>query len=261
MNKNSIPFQAAFITGASSGLGRALSLWFTCHGVKVFAAARRYDRLISLRDEAPARMLEPVELDITQTSSAIATMQAIDERCGIDLVIANAGVSNRTHGTDLTWEKIERTLAVNVQGSTATLLALLPRMVERRHGSLVAIGSIAGFRGLPKHAAYSGSKSFLMSFTDSLRIDLEPIGVRVTCAYPGFFKSELTAKNRFRMPFLLETEDAANRIARAVVKGDPTVQFPWQLAWPARAGRLFPSRIYDALMRQAPDSGQNDTKT
>jgi len=249
---NPLNFNAALITGASSGLGRALSLWFAGRGVRVYAAARRRDHLISLRNEAPTGLIEPVQLDITQTEETIAAIRAIDDACRLDLVIANAGVSNRAHASGLSWQEVEHTLKVNILGAAATLVALVPRMTERRRGALAGVASIAGLRGLPKHAAYTGSKAFLMNFMESLRIDLQPFGVTVTCALPGFFKSEITAKNRFHMPLMLEADQAAERIARAIICGKPTVQFPWQLAWLARTGRLFPSQLYDMLVRRFP---------
>jgi len=114
----------------------------------------------------------------------------------------------------------------------------------------VGVSSLAGQRGLPKNAAYSGSKAFLTTFMESLRVDLQGTGVRVTCIQPGFVKSDMTAPNRHPMPFLLETQDAVERMGRAITRGVPVFPFPWQMATLMRLVTALPDFIYVPLARR-----------
>lgn len=246
-------YRTALVTGASSGLGRGLALWLARSGVRVFASGRRVEQLQALADEARAAgaTIEPVEMDVARTEETLARIRQLDADCGgLDLVVANAGVGGETHGKRLDWERVQHTIDVNVTGASATLCAVLPQMVERRRGHLVGIASLAAWRGLKGHAAYSASKSFLSTFMESLRVDLKDTGVRVTCIYPGFVKSEMTAKNRFPMPFLLETDDAADRMGRAILRGDTEFAFPWQIASVMKLVKTLPNPLFDATARR-----------
>jgi short-subunit dehydrogenase len=246
-----VTYHNALVTGASSGIGRALALWLARHGVRVHAAARRAPLLEALRDEArtAGATVEPFALDVTRTEEAIGRIQALDQACGgLDLVVANAGVGAFTSGRNLQWEQVERVLAVNVMGAAATISAVAARMAERRRGHLVAISSVAAFRGLPRLAAYAGSKAFLRVFMESLRVDLRGTGVRVSSIHPGFVRSEMTQGNHAPMPFLLETDDAAARIGRAIFRGARQQLFPWPTAAVTRAGMLLPNALYDRLV-------------
>ena len=232
------------ITGASSGLGRALALWFARRGARVYAAARREELLESLKAEAssgPGQVV-PVRLDVAQAETVAAKLVALDDATpgGIDLVVANAGVGGMTNGQRAEWKDMERMLQVNILGATATLAALASRMVQRHKGHLVGISSLAAWLVVPRFGVYGASKLYLQTYCQGLRVDLAGTGVRVTCINPGFVKSEMTADNRFAMPFLLETADAANRMGKAILRGDARLAFPWQMAWLTRLGRLLP---------------------
>lgn len=246
-------YRTALVTGASSGLGRGLALWLARRGVRVFAAGRRLPQLQALRDEAQAAgvTVEPVELDVTKADATLERIRALDaEAGGLDLVVANAGVGGTTNAKRLPWERVRGIIDTNVTGAAATLSAVLPQMVERKRGHLVGVSSLAGFRGLAGHAAYSASKAFLSTFMESLRVDLRGTGVCVTCIYPGFVKSELTATNNFPMPFLMETHDAVELMGKGIVRGDAEVSFPWQLAVPTRMAKVLPNPLFDAAARR-----------
>jgi short-subunit dehydrogenase len=247
-------YGTALVTGASSGLGRGLALWFAKRGTRVFAAARRTDQLQTLAEEARAAggTVDPVEMDVSRTDETRERIQRLDSDCGgLELVVANAGVGLDTNGRRFDWERVRKVLEVNVLGAAATLSAALPGMVERKRGHLVGVSSLAAVRGLPKNAAYSGSKAFLHTFMESLRVDLRGTGVRTTCIYPGFVKSEMTAPNRHPMPFLLETEDGVERMARAITRGVPEFAFPWQTSLMMRLVAALPDFIYFPLARRA----------
>ncbi|RKG74345.1 SDR family NAD(P)-dependent oxidoreductase [Corallococcus terminator] len=246
-------YRTALVTGASSGLGRGLALWLAKHGLRVFATGRRLSQLQALAAEAQAAgaTVEPVVMDVTHAEAAQERIRAIDAECGgLDLVIANAGVGGPTHGKRMDWDKARAIIDTNVTGAAATLCAVLPQMVERRRGHVVGISSLAGYRGLSGHAAYSASKAFLSTFLESLRVDLKGTGVGVTCVFPGFVKSELTAKNRFPMPFLMETEDAVELMGRAIFAGETEVSFPWQVSASMRVLKAMPNTLFDATARR-----------
>ena len=246
-------YRTALVTGASSGIGRALALWLARKGVQVFAAARRLEALKALQAEIPSTQgkLEPVAMDVADARGTLQQIQELDSACGgLDLVIANAGVGFNTPAKGLQWEDVERTIQVNVLGASATLCAVLPRMVERNSGHLVGISSLAAFRGFRRTAAYSASKAYVATFLEGLRVDLKSTRVKVTSVHPGFVKSEMTAKNNFKMPFLMETEDAVAKIGEAIFRGDAVFAFPWPMALAARALRALPNGLFDVAARR-----------
>ncbi|GEN06264.1 Short-chain dehydrogenase [Myxococcus fulvus] len=246
-------YRTALVTGASSGLGRGLALWLARRGLRVFAAGRRVPQLQALAAEAQAAgaTVEPVELDVSRAEPLMEKLRELDSECGgLDLVIANAGVGGVTHGKRLEWDKVRSIIDTNVTGAVATLTAVLPSMVERRRGHVVGISSLAAHRGLAGHAAYSASKAFLATFMESLRVDLAGTGVCVTCIFPGFVKSEMTAANHFPMPFLMETDAAVELMGSAILRGETELSFPWQLAIPSRLAKVLPNPLFDAAARR-----------
>ncbi|MDQ3265452.1 MAG: SDR family NAD(P)-dependent oxidoreductase [Myxococcota bacterium] len=241
-------YQTALITGASSGLGRGLALWLARRGVKVYAAARRAQQLEELAALSQGSVV-PFVLDVAKTSQTLEKLRALDQECGgLDLVIANAGVGEVTNARKLDWDRVQRTIDVNVTGAAATLCAALPAMVERGRGHLVGVSSLAAFRGFPGSAAYCASKAFLQVFLEGLRVDLRGSGLKVTSIHPGYVKSEMTANTKGPMPFLLETEDAVERMGKAIYRGDAEFSFPWQIAGVMKAMRLMPNGIYDLAL-------------
>lgn len=244
-------YKTAFVTGASSGLGHGLARWLSERGLRVFVAARRMNELTALAAAAPAGAITPVELDVADPDATMKAVQEADDACGgLDLVIANAGVGEETPAKRMKWERVARTIDVNVTGAAATLVAVLPRMVERDRGHLVGVSSIAAFRGMPRSAAYCASKAFLTTFLQGLRADLLETRLRVTAIHPGFVKSEMTAKNKFHMPFLLETEDAVARMGEAILDGRASLTFPWQMAVAIRALTVLPDPLVRAITRR-----------
>jgi short-subunit dehydrogenase len=257
-------FRRALVTGATSGIGRALALWLAGRGIVVVAAGRRVERLEELRDEAARTggVIEPLALDVTDAAAVRQRVAEIDSRHGdLDLVVANAGAGELTSARYFDWEACERILRVNVLGAAATVTAPLPGMLARGRGHLVAIASIAAVRGMPRNAAYGASKAFLRSFMESLRIDLSTTPVKTTCVFPGFVKSEMTSGNQFPMPFLLDTDEAAARIGRAIFAQQAELWFPWQMALATRALGLLPAPLWVRLARaMAPRRAEGSAK-
>jgi short-subunit dehydrogenase len=246
--------RTAFVTGASSGIGLALAERLAARGTTVVLAARRLDLLEDLRRRVEQRggVARAVALDVADTAAVVAALEAADDELGgIDLVVANAGVSSARHGKKLDWAETARVLQVNAMGALATLTALLPRMVARGRGQLVGISSLAGIRGLPRSAAYSASKAALSTFLESLRIDLAGTGVRVSDVRPGFVDTPILAGAKHPTPFRLGVDDAVDRIVAGIDAGAPVVEFPLPLASALHLSRALPRPLFDAILRRA----------
>lgn len=236
------------ITGASSGIGRGLSLEIASRGGHLGLVARREDLLNEIVDEARKRNVKAVAAT-ADVRDAKAVREAADnfrkELGPIDILIANAGIGTADHAVSLTPEHAANVIGINVLGAVNSVAAVLPEMVERKHGRLVAISSLAAYRGLAKSAAYCASKAGLSAYFESLRIDLRHTGVGVTIIHPGFIKTDLTAGREAKMPYLMELEDGVKKIVSAIEKEKKIYAFPWQLATIVRASMLMPATMYD----------------
>lgn len=242
--------RVAFITGASSGLGRGMALRLAREGYAVAVTARRLPELEALAEEVRSRggKALPLALDVADGEAVRSTVARCQEELGpVDLLVANAGISVQTGARDLSSRVMEEVMQVNFFGAVYAVEAVLPGMLERGDGQLVGVGSLAGYRGLPLTAAYSASKGALHNFFESLRLDLRGTGVDVTFITPGYVKSPMTDRNDHAMPFLVETDDAVERMVRAIRRRDPLLAFPLPLAGLVWLGQVFPSPLYDAI--------------
>ncbi len=244
---------AVFITGASSGLGQALARHYASQGHTLGLVARRRDRLEALASQLDGEHhIYPV--DVQDREALHAAAKDFIQRTGkVDIVIANAGISAGTLTEELddygVFEEIFRT---NVLAMVATFEPFLAWMKSNRHGTLVGIASVAGIRGLPGAGAYSASKSAVITYCESLRLEMAPHGVSVVTIAPGYVRSEMTAHNPYAMPFLLETDVFAKRAARAIESRRRYAVIPWQMAIVSRIMRLLPAWLYDKLAMNAP---------
>lgn len=242
-----------FITGASSGIGEALARHYGGLGATLGVTGRRADRL----REVVAPLAAPCATYPVDVRDAIAMQDAAADfmtRFGVpDIVIANAGVSHGTlteYAADI--EVFEEIVDVNVFGMVRTFQPFIEPMRAARAGRLVGIASVAGVRGLPGAAAYSASKSAAITYLESLRVELGASGVRVVCVMPGYIDTPMTRINPYPMPFLLQADDAAARIARVIASGRARAVVPWQMAIVARLLGWMPIWLYDALFARAP---------
>ena len=242
-----------FITGASSGIGEALARHYARSSRALGLAARRKDQLDALAASLKVDCAT-YALDVSDAEACVRAAGDFIQRFGApDLVIANAGVSVGTHGDDpADMAKLRRVLDVNVVGLAATLAAFAPSMRAAKHGTLCGIASVAGFRGLPGAGAYSSSKAAVISWLESLRVELRGSGVSVVTICPGYIDTPMTQVNRYRMPFLLPADEAARRMARAIDARRRFAVIPWQMAIAGRIMRLLPIAIYDRLTARAP---------
>jgi short-subunit dehydrogenase len=247
------PSGVAVITGASSGIGAALARVLVGKGYKVGLIARRADRLDALSHELGDRAAVALA-DVTVRPQIVAAIHQLAEKLGpIDLLIANAGLGHKTRLEPLNVEEIEQVMRVNILGVVYSLEAVLPSMLERRSGHLAAVSSVAAYKGMPGESAYCASKAGLSAFMEGLRIQLRGRGIAVTTICPGFIKSEMTAGYRFHMPFLLETDDAARRICRALERKTKVFNFPWQTALLMKLARWLPDRLVARIVPKNPE--------
>jgi short-subunit dehydrogenase len=248
------------ITGASSGIGKALAREYAKRGATLALIARRGDLLTQLAGSLPARAYT-YTADVRDARALAAVAEDFIGRVGCpELVIANAGVSAGTlTGNPQDNAVFEEILAVNVSGMMLTFQPFVDLMKARQQGMLAGIASIAGFRGLPGAAAYSASKAAAISYLESLRVELAGSGVSVTTICPGYIATPMTQGNPYRMPFLMDADDAARKIADAIARRKRLYVLPWQMAVVGWFMRRLPRPLYDLLFSRAPHKPRRAT--
>jgi short-subunit dehydrogenase len=240
--------KVVMITGASSGIGKGIALEIASRGANLGLLARREELLKEIVSEANARNVKAVAAaaDVRDVKAVREAADRFRKELGpIDILIANAGIGTSDHATRLTPEHAEKVIGINVLGAVNSVSAVLPEMVERKQGRLVAISSLAAYRGLAKSAAYCASKAALTAYFESLRIDLRNTGVGVSIIHPGFIKTDLTAGRGAKMPYLMELDTGVKKIVSAIEREKAIYAFPWQLATIVRASMLMPPAMYD----------------
>ncbi len=236
----------ALVTGASSGIGRGLALALGQRGAHVVVAARRRERLDELvrEIEAAGGSGEALPLDIADGDATYEAVRAVDARRPIDFLVANAGIGGITPGKKLDWARVKAILETNLVGAAATIAGAVPGMVARGDGRVVAIASVAGFRGLPRFSAYSASKAGLITLCESLRIDLHGTGVSVTTVCPGYVQTELLTPGKSH-PFVVSVDEAVATILAAADARDAVCTFPAPIVAGMRAAQLLPRSLYE----------------
>ena len=236
------------ITGASSGIGRGVALEIAARGARLGLLARREELLNETVAEARAKSVKAIAVtaDVRDVKAVREAADRVRRELGpIDILIANAGIGTTDHVLRLTPEHTANVMSINLLGAVNSVAAVLPEMVERKHGRLVAISSLAAYRGLAKSAAYCASKAALSAYFESLRIDLRGTGVGVSVIHPGFIKTDLTSGREAKMPYLMELDDGVRKIVSAIEREKKSYAFPWQLATIVRAGLIMPAAMYD----------------
>ena len=239
------------ITGASSGIGRGLAVELGRRGARVGLFARRAEMLLEVAEEIEregrgrALVLAGDVRDAEALEQAAARMR---EQWGrIDLLVANSGTGVVAPASQLRARDANDIISINTLGVVNSVAAVLPDMLRQGSGHLVAISSLAAFRGLPQSAAYSASKAAVSTFFESLRVDLQGTGVAVTIIHPGFIRTPLTEGRKGRLLFLMELDRAVPRMIRAIEQRRRTYAFPWQLAGLVRLLKWMPDSLYDRL--------------
>lgn len=251
-----------FVTGASSGIGAALAREYAARGAVLGLLGRRRDTLDGIKAALPnAERHRVYAVDVTDHAAlAQAARDFIAAHGGADVVIASAGIS---HGTlterpeDL--PLFESVFATNVHATVATFAPFIAAMkTQAGPRRLVAIGSVAGVRGMKGAGAYCASKAAVHSYCESLRLEMRPYGIRVVTIAPGYIATPMTSKNRFPMPFLMPVERFAAQAVRAIDAGAGFRIIPWQMGLAARLLRLLPNFLFDPLFARAPQKARKE---
>lgn len=225
MNKN------IFITGASSGIGEYVAYEYAKQGATIGLAARRKKSLEKVSAKCEELGGKPITFEVDVNNQS-ATKKAIDDFItksgGIDVVIANAGISGKVDLDNGDSTEINRMLSTNILGVTNTVIPTLPTMIKQQSGQVVIISSIAGFRGLPGRSGYSASKAAVRFMANSWRSSFIKDGISFTTICPGFIDTGMTNKHKYHMPFLMNIDVFAKKMVNAIEKKKKTYIVPWQ---------------------------------
>ena len=231
------------ITGASSGIGAALSANLSKAGNQVTGIARRKDRLKDLTDT-----LERFEGFQADVSDALDLRRAIEKAVlasgQIDVAILNAGIYQPQDGVKIDPKTYANHMNINYLGVINALAEIVPKMVKAGCGHIAIVSSVAGWRGLPKSSAYGPTKAALISLSESLYFDLQPKGIKIQIICPGFVESEATAINDFKMPNLITTKVAAEQIISGLETDIFSINFPKSFTRKMALLRVLPDKLY-----------------
>jgi short-subunit dehydrogenase len=240
------------VTGASSGLGAALALHYAAPGRTLILWGRDRQRLDSVATscQAAGARVAVRSLDLADSAAAIAAVEQEDDAGAIDLALLVAGMGDTRAPGDLVEDaaQIARLGLVNFVAAAAMAAALANRMARRGDGLIVLVGSAAGFHALPFAAAYAGSKAGIAHFAQALRLGVKQYGVHVTLVSPGFIDTQSGRESPGARPFVLQSSDAAARIARAAARGQAHAIFPWPFIVMRWVDRLLPRALRDRLL-------------
>ena len=247
------PQDLVWITGASSGLGRALALKMAAEGWRVAASARNQDQLqavAALASAFPGR-IEAFPLDVTDRTAVQVTVGRIVEDLGPpDVVVLNAGTHKPTPVAKLAAEDFRLLVELNLMGTLHCLEAILPSLRQRRAGKIAIVASLAGYVGLPLAGAYGMTKAGLINLAEALQPELRAEGVALQIVNPGFVRTPLTDRNPFHMPFLMEVEAAADAFYRGLQSGGFEIVFPRRFAYLLKLLRTLPYPLALAITRR-----------
>jgi short-subunit dehydrogenase len=236
-----------WVVGASSGIGAQLARELVRRGASVAISARDADALREVADDEMA----VVPLDVTDRAAVDAAADEVRRTLGdIDVVVWSAGYWEQFSAARWDADAFARHVEVNLLGLNNVLAAVVPRMAERRHGHVVGIASVAGYRGLAGAEAYGATKAAQLNLLEGLRAALGRHGVRVTTVSPGFVRTPMTDTNSFPMPFIIEAEEAARAIADGLESRRTEIVFPLPMAVTMKLARVVPVRAWSALTRR-----------
>lgn len=231
------------MTGASTGIGRELTLQLAAAGVRVAASARSADKLVEL--SRINQNIIPAPLDVTDPDAVTEAHARIRRELGsIDLAILNAGVWHPMKASAYEAARARDSMLVNYEGIANAVEPLVSDMLADGRGHIALVASVAGYRGLPMSAAYAPSKAAVISLAEVLRLELARHGIVVSLVNPGFVETPMTSVNEFPMPYIMKADDAARRIIRGLERGKFEIAFPWQLVAMLKLLRLLPNGLY-----------------
>lgn len=240
----------AWITGASSGIGRALALRLGADGWTVAVSARNGEALAQLAREKPGT-IHAFPLDITDRDFVLATLAEIEQSLGcVDLAVFCAGTYARDYAQGFSSTVLENMVNLNIVGTAHCLEAVMARMISRGAGHIAVTASVTGYVGLPGGASYGATKAALNVLCEALHPELAAKGVALSVINPGFVDTPLTAKNDFPMPFIISADGAADIIVRGLKTRRFEIIFPWKMALAIRLLHALPHRLRFAITRR-----------
>jgi NAD(P)-dependent dehydrogenase (short-subunit alcohol dehydrogenase family) len=241
----------AFVTGASTGIGRALAMRLAAAGWRVVAAARSAADLNEVAAAGIPGRICPWPLDIRDADAVNRAVSEAEAAMGpIALAVLNAGSHRPVRAATLKAEDFRALVELNLMGTVNCLAALLPVMRARKRGQIAITSSVAGYRGLPTASAYGMTKAGLINMAEALAPELEAEGIRLQIVNPGFVATPLTALNRFPMPFLISPAAAAEAFYRGLRKGRFEIVFPRRMALVMKIYRCLPYALAMPLARR-----------
>jgi short-subunit dehydrogenase len=239
-----------WVIGASTGIGATTAQALLAAGARVALSARRADLLVGVAGGNPRGLIEP--LDYTISAQVAPAWERIRAAWGgLDLVLVVAGTHVEIRAWELTEANATALLKTNLLGVISTVATLLPALLAQGHGAIGIVGSVAGYRGLPKALIYGASKAALINFSETLYLDLHPKGLGVYLINPGFVKTPLTDGNQFRMPHVITADEAAAAILAGLRAGEFEIDFPKAFTRQLKLLRLLPYRWYFEFIRRS----------
>ena len=232
-----------WITGASTGIGKAVAEKFSKEGWKVAISARREELLKNIAQD---NNIFDYPLDVTDEKKVVEVFKKIlEDFKNIDLCIFGAGTYEPKLEKEISQEQIRKTMEVNFFGVVNCVKTVEKYFKNIKNGHISIVSSIAGYRGLPNSSGYGPSKAALSNLAESLYFDFKKHNVKVSLISPGFIKTPMTDKNEFRMPFIKSPEFAAEKIYNGLVKSNAfEITFPKQLTMIFKLFKVLPNRIY-----------------
>ncbi len=233
--------QAILITGASSGIGKALAIAYARPGRTLFLFARHQERVQQVAEQVESRGARAVIklTDVVQAQPLAKDLEDCDAIAPIDLLIANAGISNPDRSLNLS--ENEKIFAVNLQGVLNTIHPIIPLMQKRQRGQIAIMSSLAGYGPLATAPAYCAAKAAVKNYGIALSGLLRKYGVDVSVICPGFIRTPLTDKNPFPMPFLMDVEKSLPAIMTGLERGKLVIAFPKRMQFMAWLMSILPA--------------------
>jgi NAD(P)-dependent dehydrogenase (short-subunit alcohol dehydrogenase family) len=237
----------AWVVGASSGIGKAVALELAKRGWTVAVSARREEELLKIVGEASglAGRIVAFPLDVTDDAATKSVFAAIEAAMGpVALCLLNAGIAPYVQAPDLDMAAIRKVVDVNLTGIFSGLSAALPAMARRGSGQIAVTASVAGYRGLPRAAAYGSTKAAAIYLCEALKFDCDRLGIHLQVVNPGFVRTPLTDKNDFPMPTIISEDEAAQRTVDGLQSRRFEIAYPRRLAFTLKLLRMLPYPLY-----------------
>lgn len=240
------------ITGASSGIGKALAIKLSDEDVNLILVARRLDLLEEIKKEFEGKKcsLLILQCDVSNKINVTDTYKEIKKKFEhIDLVILNAGAGHYMNVRNYNSEFAEKIYGTNLLGMIYWIEQLLPDFLSRKSGTIAGVSSLSDNRGYSGSSFYTSSKAAVTNYLEGLRLELYYYGVKVVTIRPGFVETPMTSGNKFNMPYLMSSEKAAGIILDGIKKEKRLIQFPWQMVLLTNLVGILPGWFYECLAK------------